>query len=281
MRTLRDALATVVPASDLQAVLDRVRQSGQIDGDVLLQSMDSHLIIDPEDVNVDVDISPLADRDPILDSSTATTTTTTTTTPTVATPTSLKQYPIPFRPHVEPPSPTWTCVTDDLEAVRHLLALYFCWEYPNFAPISKEHFLQDFHVGRPRYCSPVLVNALLALACHISDRPNGARAGTSSSAAQNYTGDAFFAEAYRLVNSANDNHHITMIQALGIMSLREARCCRIAQSKYYAEQGMLLATEMGLHLANAQDSAHADVISKAFWGLFNLNQYVLILTAFP
>lgn len=33
----------------------------------------------------------------------------------------------------------WTTVTSDTELIEHFLALYFCWEYPIFASLSKEH----------------------------------------------------------------------------------------------------------------------------------------------
>src|SRR5256885_1609592 len=48
------------------------------------------------------------------------------------------------------PAETWTTITADGALVQHLLALYFCWEYPTFASLSKGHFLKDFMDGRPR-----------------------------------------------------------------------------------------------------------------------------------
>jgi hypothetical protein len=74
-------------------------------------------------------------------------------------------------PELRSPTSTWTALTSDNTLVQHLLALYFCWEYPTFASLSKEHFLQDFQEGRNRYCSPILVNALLALGCRFSTQP--------------------------------------------------------------------------------------------------------------
>jgi hypothetical protein len=34
-------------------------------------------------------------------------------------------------------SETWTCITDDIELVHHLLALYFCWKYPSLRLSAK------------------------------------------------------------------------------------------------------------------------------------------------
>ena len=50
----------------------------------------------------------------------------------------------------------WSTVTKDVCLIQHLLALYFCWEYPVSASLSKEHFLKDFRDGKSRYCSPIL-----------------------------------------------------------------------------------------------------------------------------
>ncbi|KGQ02687.1 Nitrogen assimilation transcription factor nit-4 [Beauveria bassiana D1-5] len=164
-------------------------------------------------------------------------------------------------------SETWTCVTDDMELTRHLLALYFCWEYPNFAPISKEHFLQDFHEKRHQYCSPILVNAILALGSSLSDR------ALTTFRDCDAHGDHFFEEARRLLLSTTDQHSITMIQALVIMSIRESRCSRLFESKHYAEQAMRLAIEMGLHIVPTEECGNELVVlAKTFWGTFALNQ---------
>lgn len=166
-------------------------------------------------------------------------------------------------------SDTWTRITRDVNLVHHLLALYFCWEYPTFASLSKEHFLRDFQDGRQRYCSPILVNALLALGCRFSTQPK-----TREFPNDPYSsGDHFFKEALRLLNDETDHHSLTVIQALGIMSIREASCGRDSESWYYSGQSIRLAIEMGLH----QTPEHGDldemaVQSATFWGAFALDQ---------
>ncbi|KAH8713429.1 Nitrogen assimilation transcription factor nit-4 [Beauveria bassiana] len=160
----------------------------------------------------------------------------------------------------------WSCITDDVVLTHHLLALYFSLEYPRFAPISKKHFLQDFSDRRHRYCSPMLVNALLSLGCHLSERPN-------------LHGDAFFAESQRLFSSATSHHFLPTIQALVIMSTREARCGRGIQSQHYAKLGMRLAIEMGLHIiASERNEDDRAVLLKTFWGAFTLHQTWSLIT---
>ncbi|POS74543.1 hypothetical protein DHEL01_v207067 [Diaporthe helianthi] len=175
-------------------------------------------------------------------------------------------------PEMPPPSglpTTWTEVSSDGSLVQHLLALYFCWEYPTFASLSKEHFLKDFHTGRPRYCSSILVNALLALGCRFSTQPS-----TLANPDDPYSsGDHFFKECLRLFFSEENHHRLTTIQALGIMSIREASCGRDSESWYYAGQSIRLAVEMGLHRVGDEsgDSDEVAVQAATFWGAFALD----------
>ncbi|RFU76407.1 nitrogen assimilation transcription factor nira [Trichoderma arundinaceum] len=171
-------------------------------------------------------------------------------------------------PEMKQPPGTWTSITGDVNLVQHLLALYFCWEYPTFASLSKEHFLRDFMDGRHRYCSPILVNALLALGCRFSTQPM-----TRANPNDPYSsGDHFFKESQRLFNEETDHHSLTTIQALGIMSIREASCGRDSESWYYAGQSIRLAVEMGLHrIHDDDDEDELAVQSATFWGAFALD----------
>lgn len=177
-------------------------------------------------------------------------------------------------PELRKSAATWTAITSDSSLVQHLLALYFCWEYPTFASLSKEHFLQDFRDARNRYCSPILVNALLALGCRFSTQPMS-RANPNDP----YTsGDHFFKEALRLFAQETDHHTLTTIQALGIMSIREASCGRDSESWYYAGQSIRLAIEMGLHrIMDEGDEDELAVQAATFWGAFALDQYVSVV----
>ena len=162
----------------------------------------------------------------------------------------------------------WTDVTSDEDLVLHLLTLYFCWEYPTFAPFSKEHFMSDFETGTLRYCSPILVNALLALGCHFSTLPS-----TRANPDDAFTsGDHFFDESLRLLHLQDEHYSLTTIQALGIMSIREAKCGRHAKSCHYANQSVRLAIELGLHRVKGVDKDEVAVQAATFWGAFALEQ---------
>jgi len=167
----------------------------------------------------------------------------------------------------------WTAVTSDSGLVEHLMALYFCWEYPTFASLSKEHFLEDYRLGRPRHCSSLLVNAILAVGCRFSTVVSALADPNDSTT----SGDHFFGECLRLLNLEDDRHRLTTVQALGLMSIREASSGRTSESLYYSGQAIRLAIEMGLHLereSGGGDDASLEhaVRSATFWGAFALDQ---------
>lgn len=69
----------------------------------------------------------------------------------------------PFRVPAKP----WTSVTDDDDLVSHLVSLYLIWDYPFFAFFDNRTFIKHMAMGlvESDFCSPFLVNALLANAC--------------------------------------------------------------------------------------------------------------------
>lgn len=164
---------------------------------------------------------------------------------------------------------SWTTITSNKPFIDHLLALYFCWEYPTFASLSKEHFMSDFRDGRPRYCSSLLVNAMLALGCRFSTLPETRGDPNRPETA----GDHFFAEAKRLL-AEDDHKSLTTIQALGLFSIREASAGRDTESFFYSGQAIRLATEFGLHMevTHAERGMEHEVRAATFWGAFALDQ---------
>ena len=173
----------------------------------------------------------------------------------------------------QPGADTWTKITSDHALVEHLLALYFCWEYPTFASLSKEHFLEDFRMGRRRNCSSLLVNSMLAVGCRFSTQ-GVTRTDPDNS---NTSGDHFFAEAIKLLNEQEDRHRLTTVQALGLMSIREASAGRSSMALYYSGQSIRLAIEMGLHSEvhftdSDEGNAQKTVRAATFWGAFALDQ---------
>ena len=170
------------------------------------------------------------------------------------------------------PSEAWTRVTRDAALVGHLMGLYFCWQHPVFVLLSKECFLHDMSKGRTKYCSPLLVNALLSVACGLSDYPELRTDPNDSKTA----GDSFYAEAKRLL--FDDEHSsLTTVQALALMGLREVSCGRDSSGFHLMGRCMRMAIELGLHLATVSSETSAlslteiEVRKITFWGIFTLD----------
>lgn len=70
-------------------------------------------------------------------------------------------------PPIQVPARPWTMVTDDDAFVSHLVSLYFTWDYPFYTFLDRDALVDHMRVGKADsdYCSPFLVNALLAQAC--------------------------------------------------------------------------------------------------------------------
>jgi hypothetical protein len=85
---------------------------------------------------------------------------------------SERKYRIPYHacrlaePLVERVKPSeWTRVSSNDNLLRSLLEIYFLAEFPFQPFFHKDFFLRDMASGREQYCSPLLVNAVLASAC--------------------------------------------------------------------------------------------------------------------
>ena len=181
---------------------------------------------------------------------------------------------------------SWTSVTDDTDVILHLLNMYFTWHYTYFTTLSKSLFFRDFFQGRPKdatvrseYCTSTLVNAMLALGCHFTSWP-AARSDPEDSTT---AGDHFFKEAKRLIveNDEFENPRLATVQALALMSVREAGCGREAKGWVYSGMSFRMACDLGLNLGLTLDGSRSglddekvDARRVTFWGCFLFDKSV-------
>ncbi|CAD0089810.1 unnamed protein product, partial [Aureobasidium vineae] len=73
----------------------------------------------------------------------------------------------PREPPVKVRAKPWTLITDDDDLVSHLISLYLEYVNPFFRALEDDLFVQAMQSGdlNSEYCSPFLVNSILALAC--------------------------------------------------------------------------------------------------------------------
>lgn len=110
-----------------------------------------------------------------------------------------------------------------------------------------------------RYCTPLLFNAMLALGCHFTAHPLARQDKNDPDT----VGDHFFNECKRLILK-NDEHvtpRLTTVQALALMSVREAGCAREERGWSYSGMSFRMGIEMGLHLdleGGGNERSHLD-----------------------
>ncbi|KAG5984314.1 Nitrogen assimilation transcription factor nit-4 [Claviceps digitariae] len=183
------------------------------------------------------------------------------------------------------PASSWTQVTNDSNLVTHLINLYFNYHFTYFTVLSKKLFFRDFLQGRvsvsssrssTTYCSPLLVNAILALGCHFTDI-----AGAFETPGDARTkGDHFFAEAKRLIleNDEFAKPRLATVQGLALMSVREAGCGREAKGWVYSGMSFRMAQDMGLNLEVTEmdreyiSEEEIDARKMTYWGCFVIDK---------
>ncbi|KAM3500730.1 hypothetical protein MY10362_006151 [Beauveria mimosiformis] len=186
-----------------------------------------------------------------------------------------------FPPSMDPIT-SWTDVTSDAVLITHLLNLYFTYHYPYFTTLSRHLFWRDFAKGRgaigqsSSHCSSLLVNAMLALGCHFTDVPGAYGDGSDTRT----KGHHFFAEAKRLIMEGDEfeRPRLVTVQALALMSVREAGCAREATGWVYSGMSFRMAQDIGLNLEVSSNDKKVmtdeeiDARRITFWGCFNFDK---------
>jgi hypothetical protein len=151
----------------------------------------------------------------------------------------------------------WTTVTSDSELIEHLLEVYFTWSHPFYLLFSQELFYHGMRFHRNRYCTTLLMNAVLAVGCCYSDRPKARKDPND-------------------LDTVGDQPSLTTVQALGLMSLREAIRNHNTRAQSYISQMMNMAIGLGMHASQSAESSSTLTESEiegrriTFWGCFIL-----------
>ncbi|PYH90332.1 hypothetical protein BO71DRAFT_433961 [Aspergillus ellipticus CBS 707.79] len=126
-------------------------------------------------------------------------------------------------PLYQVPAQPWTDLTHDSDYVSRLISLYFTWIHPVQGWIDRDLFIRDMQSGNPdaTFCSPLLVNALLAIACCYLNLPDpilvqGAPPGRLR----------FFSEAKRLLDEEEGKLSLTSFQGRCAVYLSTCVLCK-------------------------------------------------------
>ncbi|KAJ4012345.1 hypothetical protein NW752_008019, partial [Fusarium irregulare] len=109
----------------------------------------------------------------------------------------------------------WTNVTNNNQLVSELLNSYFLHHYIIYMGFHKDYFLEDLANSRTHFCSPLLVNTLLAAAAHTyTSIPDRAKFWSPQNLAYQ-----FLAEARRLWEMQEGQSSLTAIQAAIVLNI--------------------------------------------------------------
>ncbi|KAI1449337.1 hypothetical protein F5Y02DRAFT_413848 [Annulohypoxylon stygium] len=160
----------------------------------------------------------------------------------------------------------WTSVSSDNPMLRVLLQIYFVFEFPFHPCFQKDFFLEDMFVGTKRFCSPLLVNAILAAAWHGYTRmKNRAEYWQPDN-----LGYRFLAEALRLFELEQATPTITTVQAAAIINLAYNLNGIDELGWVYARKSLEMAQRMSLFSLNPDESADWRIVAGVTaWCLFN------------
>ncbi|KAG6056215.1 hypothetical protein E4U17_002343 [Claviceps sp. LM77 group G4] len=138
----------------------------------------------------------------------------------------------------------WTRVSADDDMLRILLGRYFIQEYMRSACFQKDQFLHDMLSESMQFCSPLLVNATLALSCYCYHDETDCEKSRQVRA----LGYEFLAEAKKLWELDKDRPIlITTIQAALVLSVTLNVCSAEALGMRYARAAVAMAVDHGLY----------------------------------
>lgn len=168
----------------------------------------------------------------------------------------------------------WTQVTSDDHLVSHLISLWATWD--NFFPngVVLEFFLRDLRSKKldSPFCSPFLVNCILAAGCPYSDYEEvKANQGTNSDLMIQ-----FVKEAEKHLEEDNFRTTVTNVQGLSILFLLVSKMNHDRRGFSYATQAATLCAELMRirdQLVAAAETAEEEkeiayMVDYTCWGAF-------------
>ncbi|KAI8627220.1 hypothetical protein F5Y19DRAFT_477789 [Xylariaceae sp. FL1651] len=163
----------------------------------------------------------------------------------------------------------WTTVTNNDHMLANFISLYLSWDHASLRLFDEDYFLEQMVAVRTEYCSPLLVNAILAVA---TLNYSAIDAGQSRA-----MGHAFFEEAKRIWASEVDELHVLKIPAALLMTvwcnwndMKEMGSFYLSQATRVAlNLGFFHKLDEGLQSRELESRKRQKAIAIVAWGLFN------------
>lgn len=169
----------------------------------------------------------------------------------------------------------WTDVTADDMLVSNLVSVFFRWHKSMYDWMDEDLFLRDMRQGdlQCSYCSPVLVNALLAVACPYSDYDEA----KTKPGALSPLMSAFLAEAMSLLDGYEARPSIATAQALAMLNVALAANGQDGVGYQYLKHATSMCKGLQLKFravrntdkATSEERVFSSVLDTTCWGVFN------------
>lgn len=176
-------------------------------------------------------------------------------------------------PPYRAPCHPWTSVINDDHLVSHLISIWLTWDNVWYTWVEKDLFLEALQKGRTpsHYCSPFLVNAILAWSCPYSNWDEvRSREGNLSDLMKD-----FLDEARRLFEQDTlESVDLPTVQGLAFLSLALALSGQDRLGYYYLLKLVGLCEDLEIAPPSSRDSEEQHTLSRATditcWGIFNI-----------
>lgn len=161
----------------------------------------------------------------------------------------------------------WTSVTSNTAVLDHLFQLYFAWVHPVHTLFSEGHFVDSYKRQSSGYCSPLLVNSICAMACHLHTMVDSEDADFEQLSTE-------FGEAVRSNIDAGDTS-ITTVQAFAVMFLVDSAQANVLRAASYLK----LAIDGLSSIDYVENQGFYESWINTIRGVRNLN--VLVISLLP
>ncbi|KAL2857327.1 hypothetical protein BJY01DRAFT_202619 [Aspergillus pseudoustus] len=171
------------------------------------------------------------------------------------------------------PAQPWTSVITDDDLVSRLITLWFTWIHPTCNWVDRDLFIRDMKSGSlsAPYCSPFLVNVILADACAYADYAAGELPEDLLLTKRSLLYD----EAKRLLDKEEGRICVQTVQGLGVLWLNA--CITGKDRLGWISRSQLAYSLQELSQTASSNSSDPDtarmiqVVNHTKWGLFHLS----------
>lgn len=167
--------------------------------------------------------------------------------------------------------------TDELR--DHLLALFWKWQNSWQYIVPRESFIADLYVEKSgRFCTPLLLNAILALSSRYSSKPE-LRTDPEDA---NTAGYIFAEQAKAMLHYESEAPTTSTVQATALLGLYWASIDNEGLGFMYIGMVTRMAMNLGLQLDCTHYAARGIISEQdiearnvAFWGIYVLDKWVM------